>query len=85
VYRRGFRHSRAPRVAGTPLWAADGGNGSVVPDSDVQMTSRRSDEMYFLVEAIRSMAEGDSLAALRFAREAVNRLEDEAESRSSSD
>ena len=70
--RKRWRNSR-------PRWAAFGGNGSVVTVETTTDYQYKSPASYYLAEGLRSLAEGDSLLALRFVREAVHVLEGEAE------
>lgn len=61
--------------AGTPRWAAFGGNGSVVPMTELEVTGQRWYPEYWLGEALRSLAEGDPGLALMFAKVSVMCLE----------
>jgi len=63
-------HILPTRRAGTPRWAADGGNGRVVPMNDEKVTSDRDKAIQWLAAAIRRLGEDDygiALALIRYA------------------
>lgn len=67
-----FRPSRGKRH---PLWAAYGGNGSVVDVNSSEVVSERRYEVYWAAEALRAWAEGDRQRGNRYLRLALVELE----------
>ena len=59
----------------TPRWAADGGNGSVVPMNEEKVTSDRDKAIQWLAATIRHVAEDDYGIALAFIRYAEQDIE----------
>jgi hypothetical protein len=55
------------RIVIQPAWATDGGNGTVVPMSELLGRSRREQAMYWLAQTTASVAKDDfSLAKQNF-------------------